>query len=221
MIRIENISKTYLSHHQKIKALQNINFSIEKGEFVALMGASGSGKTTLFKAIAGLENIDEGKIFIDNHAIHTLNEKQKTLFRLHSIGFIFQQHNLMPVLSAWENVALLLELKGMKRKMAKKISFEYLEKVNLLDCALRKPEHLSGGQQQRIAIARALAGKPNLILADEATANLDAENTENLLEMLVKLNQEEKITFIFATHDERVKQKVARIILLKNGVLVE
>ncbi|TAE72626.1 MAG: ABC transporter ATP-binding protein [Bacteroidetes bacterium] len=221
MIKIQNISKTYTSKAQKINALQNVSFFIEKGEFVGLMGASGSGKTTLFKVIAGLENIDEGEIYIDNQAIHCLSEKQKTLFRLNSIGFIFQQHNLMPVLSAWENVALLLELKGIKRKIAKNISLEYLEKVNLLDCAFRKPEQLSGGQQQRVAIARALAGKPVLVLADEATANLDADNTENLLEMLVKLNQEEKTTFIFATHDDRVKQKVKRIILLKNGILDE
>lgn len=219
MIKIENISKTYTAQAQKIIALKNINLSIEKEEFLGLMGASGSGKTTLFKVIAGLEKIDEGNIWINNQNITLLTEKQKTLFRLNSIGFIFQQNNLMPALSAWENIALLLELKGIKRKLAKKISFEYLEKVNILECASRKPDYLSGGQQQRVAIARALAGKPALVLADEATANLDADNTENLLEILVKLNQEEKTTFIFATHDDRVKQKVKRVITLKNGII--
>lgn len=220
MITIENVSKIYTSKAQKIIALQNINLIVQKEEFLGLMGASGSGKTTLFKVIAGLENVNEGNIWIDNQNITLLSEKEKTIFRRNKIGFIFQQNNLMPALLAWENIALLLELKGIKTKLAKKISFEYLEKVNILECASRKPEYLSGGQQQRVAIARALAGKPALVLADEATANLDADNTENLLEILVKLNQEEKTTFIFATHDERVKQKVKQVITLKNGKII-
>jgi putative ABC transport system ATP-binding protein len=220
MLSIQNVTKIYQPFREPIFALQNINIEIKKGDFVAISGASGSGKTTLFKLVAGLENVTEGNILFENQSIIHFSEKEKTKFRLHQIGFIFQQHHLIPVLSALENVSFLLEMQGKTQKEAKKISQEWLEKVNILECANRKPHQLSGGQQQRVAIARALAGNPKLILADEPTASLDEINTELLLDLMKSLNQQEDITFLVATHDERVRERASKTIFFKNGKII-
>ena len=221
IVEIKDLQKIFQSKYQKVEALQNINLSIKEGDFLALSGQSGSGKTTLFNIIAGLEVPTKGEVFINNTNIFLLKENKRTEFRLNNIGFIFQNHQLLPVLNAWENIAFLLTLKGIKSKEAKKISLEWLEKVDLKDSIYKKPSEMSGGQQQRVAVARALAGKPNIILADEPTASLDLENKNNLLSLLKKINEEEKATFLVATHDELVKNYMHKIIYLKYGKIIE
>jgi putative ABC transport system ATP-binding protein len=217
IISISELYKTYNSSQVPVHALNGINLSFEEGEFAAIVGPSGSGKTTLLNLLGGLDEPTSGHIVVSGSEINRLSSSQKIRFRLQHIGFIFQAYNLIPVLTARENIEFILELQGVPRKQRRLRSDELLEAVGIPEKADIRPRQLSGGQQQRVAVARALASHPRFILADEPTANLDSTSAGNLLEIMEQLNQKEKTTFIFSTHDPRVVQKARRVITLEDG----
>ncbi len=220
IINIENITKVYTETEVEVHAVNGINLNFEKGEFAAIVGPSGSGKTTLLNMLGGLDNPTTGKIIINNTDISHLSGSQLIDFRLWNIGFVFQAYNLIPVLTAKENVEFIMHLQGRKKDLRDSRTKELLEAVGLGDRLKSRPSQLSGGQQQRVAVARALASKPMFVLADEPTANLDSKSTENLLDIMERLNKEENITFIFSTHDARVVKKARRVITVEDGKVV-
>ena len=221
IIETKNLVKIFKETAQEVCAVNDVNLEIEQGEFTAIVGPSGSGKTTLLNLIGGLDTPTSGKIFIDGKDISNLSEKQMTEFRLQNIGFVFQAYNLIPVLTAKENVSFVMELQNRTKTETDNRADELLAAVGLSDRANSRPAKLSGGQQQRVAVARALASKPKFILADEPTANLDSKSAENLLDIMEKLNKDENITFVFSTHDPRIMAKARRIITLEDGKIVE
>jgi putative ABC transport system ATP-binding protein len=220
IIEIKNLVKIYDENTVPVYAVNGIDLSFQEGEFTAVVGPSGSGKTTFLNMIGGLDKPTSGDILIDNVNIIKLNSRQITDFRMRNIGFVFQSFNLIPVLTAKENVEFVMQLQGRAKTERDKRTKELLESVGLSDKKNSRPNKLSGGQQQRVAVARALASKPKFILADEPTANLDSKSTENLLDIMEKLNREEKITFIFSTHDARVVKKARRIITIEDGKVI-
>ena len=217
MISIHNIQKIYQAGSISVKALLNVNLTIEKGEFTAIVGPSGSGKTTLLNLIGGLDAPTHGEIKINDTLITELPENELIDFRLHHIGFVFQSYNLIPVLTAKENVEFLMLLQHQDEETRNKRALQLLKAVGLEDQIHKKPNEMSGGQQQRVAVARALASKPSFILADEPTANLDSKSSDNLLDIMYQLNQKEGITCIFSTHDPRVIAKAKRVITIEDG----
>lgn len=217
VIDAHNISKVYNPDTIPIHAVNNVHLHIEEGEFTALVGPSGSGKTTLLNLIGGLDRPDTGTITINEVDITKLSAAELIKFRLHHIGFVFQSFNLIPVLTARENAEFILLLQGKKKPERMKRMAELFGQIGLPDKMNVRPAELSGGQQQRIAVARALASKPRFILADEPTANLDSISAAHLLDLMAKLNQDEKITFLFSTHDQRVIERARRVITLVDG----
>jgi putative ABC transport system ATP-binding protein len=220
IIEIKNLYKTYQDNSVPVHAVNGVTLSIEEGEFTAIVGPSGSGKTTLLNVVGGLDEATEGSVIIDGVDIHKLSSARLTDFRMFYIGFVFQAYNLIPVLTARENVEFIMHLQGAKKAHREKRAIELLRSVGLGEMMDRRPSKLSGGQQQRVAVARALASKPKFVLADEPTANLDSKSTENLLDIMEELNKKEKITFIFSTHDQRVVKKARRIITLEDGKVI-
>lgn len=200
-----------------VKALDGVELSIEKLEFTAIIGPSGSGKTTLLNIIGGLDQPTTGSIEIDGTDISTLKESQLVDFRLHHIGFVFQAYNLIPVLTARENVEFVMLLQNVGKEERETRSIELLEAVGLKDRMDSRPSELSGGQQQRVAVARALASHPAFVLADEPTANLDSQAAFSLLELMEQLNRKYGMTFVFATHDSRVIQRAHRVVTIQDG----
>ena len=222
IIKLENLNKIYNENSEiSVHAVNNINLSFEQGEFSAIVGPSGCGKTTLLNLLGGLDSPSSGEIIVDGVNIGNLKESKLTDFRMNNIGFVFQAYNLIPVLTARENVEFVMHLQGRSKKEREERSMALLESVGIGDRAKVRPAKLSGGQQQRVAVARALASKPKFILADEPTANLDSKSTENLLDIMEQLNREENITFIFSTHDVRVMKKARRLIKLEDGKVIE
>lgn len=219
VLTIEHISKSYQQGEIEVQALTDVNLKFEKSEFAALVGPSGSGKTTLLNLIGGLDTPTSGDILLNSTNLSELNEQALSEFRLFQIGFIFQAYNLVPVLSALENVELVMVLQNIPTHERRERAEHYLEMVGLKELMDRRPGALSGGQQQRVAVARALAAKPKLVLADEPTANLDSENASALLDIMHNLAKEEQTTFIFSTHDVRVMERAERIITLQDGVV--
>lgn len=217
LLTLQNIGKRYRQGEIEVQALKDINLSIEEGEFAALVGPSGSGKTTLLNIIGGLDTPSSGSAHLNGTDINSLSEGKLSDFRLFQLGFIFQAYNLVPVLSALENVELVMVLQGRHPSERRERAEHYLELVGLKGLMHRRPSALSGGQQQRVAVARALAAGPRLVLADEPTANLDSENSTALLDIMHRLSHEEKTTFIFSTHDPRVMERAERIITLRDG----
>lgn len=217
IIKITNLTKVYKEAESEVIAVDSVSVSFQQGEFAAIVGPSGSGKTTLLNLLGGLDSPTSGDIVIDNINISHLNSHAMINFRMLNIGFVFQAYNLIPVLTAKENVEFIMFLQGKSQKERTLRSDEMLSAVGLLERKNSRPSKLSGGQQQRVAVARALASKPKYILADEPTANLDSKSTENLLSIMEKLNKEENITFIFSTHDSRVMNRAHRIINLQDG----
>ncbi len=217
IITIKDLYKTYNSSQVPVHALNGVDLSFDEGEFAAIVGPSGSGKTTLLNIIGGLDDPDKGKVIIDETEINDLSRGKKINFRLHHIGFIFQAYNLIPVLTARENIEFILDLQGTPKSERRKRSSELLEAVGIPEKADIRPRQLSGGQQQRVAVARALASRPRFILADEPTANLDTASAENLLSIMEELNRKEKTTFIFSTHDARVVKMARRVVTLEDG----
>ncbi len=219
IIKVTKLHKIYNSSEVKVHAVRGIDISFEQGEFTVIVGPSGSGKTTFLNMIGGLDNPTEGEIIIDGVNIGSLKASELTDFRMRNIGFVFQAYNLIPVLTAKENVEFIMQLQGKTKKEREERAIALLKEVGLGERVNSRPAKLSGGQQQRVAVARALASKPKFILADEPTANLDGESTANLLDIMEKLNKEENITFIFSTHDQRVVQKARRIITIADGIV--
>jgi putative ABC transport system ATP-binding protein len=220
IIEVKNLYKIYQESVIPVKAVNGIDITFEKGEFTAVVGPSGSGKTTFLNLIGGLDSPTEGEIFIDGTNLSDLKPRQLIDYRLNNIGFVFQAYNLIPVLTAIENVAFIMQLQGKKKEERNAIAKKLLIDVGIGEKINERPGKLSGGQQQRVSVARALASKPKFILADEPTANLDSKSTSDLLDMMQKMNEDSQITFIFSTHDQRVMDKARRIITIDDGKVV-
>lgn len=217
VIDAHNICKTFNPDTIPVKAVDNVHLHMERGEFTALVGPSGSGKTTLLNLIGGLDKPDSGSIMINGVDITKLKANSLIDFRLQNIGFVFQSFNLIPVLTARENVELIMQLQHRNRAEINQRAETLFQQIGLADKVDSRPAQLSGGQQQRVAVARALASKPQFVLADEPTANLDSKSAAMLLDIMAKLNKEENITFIFSTHDARVIERARRVITMVDG----
>ncbi|MFC2086922.1 ABC transporter ATP-binding protein [Bacteroidota bacterium] len=220
IIETKNLEKIYNSSAVEVHAVRGISINFEEGEFTAIVGPSGSGKTTFLNMLGGLDNPTKGEIYVNGIRLNDLNQRQRVDFRLNNIGFVFQSYNLIPVLTAQENVEFIMHMQGKSKKEREKRVHELLQVVGIGDRLKSRPNQLSGGQQQRVAVARALASKPKFVLADEPTANLDSKSTETLLDIMESLNKEENITFIFSTHDARVVKKARRVITIEDGKVV-
>ena len=222
MIKVENLNKYfYKGESREVHALKNINLEIKSAEFSLLSGASGCGKTTLLNAIGALDTIDSGEIWLEDVSIGTLSEEERTKLRLEKIGFVFQAYNLVPVLSVFENIGFIMQLRGFEKEFIAGRVEELAKILEIEDKLHELPAKLSGGEQQRVAVARAVAAKPKIVLADEPTANLDSLNSQKLMEMMQHLNESEGVSILFASHDEYVKQKVRRIITMQDGAIIE
>ena len=217
IITIKGLAKVYDEKSVPVYALNGIDLAFEEGEFTAIVGPSGSGKTTLLNLLGGLDAASSGTVDIAGTNMGALSPRNLTRFRLHNIGFVFQSYNLLPVLTAQENIEFVMQLQGRKKAERAARAQALLSAVGIPDRGASRPGQLSGGQQQRVAVARALASRPRFVLADEPTANLDSRAAENLLDIMEKLNKEELVTFIFSTHDVRVMHKAKRIITLEDG----
>jgi putative ABC transport system ATP-binding protein len=220
VIETNNLIKIYQQGDIEVKALNDVSINFHQGEFTAIVGPSGSGKTTFLNSIGGLDTPTSGKVVINDTDITNLKSNELIDFRLRNIGFVFQAYNLIPVLTAKENVEFIMLMQGDSASDRKSRAEELLNAVGLSDQINRRPGQLSGGQQQRVAVARALASKPKFVLADEPTANLDSTSTSNLLDIMHRLNKEENMTFIFSTHDQRVIDRAKRIITLEDGKIL-
>ncbi len=220
IIKTTGLTKIYRNNTLEVEAVKQVDLSIKEGEFTAIVGPSGSGKTTLFNMIGGLDDITAGTVEIAGKDISSLNENELIDFRLKHIGFVFQAYNLIPVLTAKENVAFIMLLQGLSEQERMERSEALLKQVGLGDKFDSRPNQLSGGQQQRVAVARALASKPRFILADEPTANLDSHSTSTLLDLMAEMNKKENITFLFSTHDQRVIDKARRVITIEDGKII-
>ena len=216
-----NVSKTYRQDLIAVQALSEINLEIRKKDFLCLSGPSGSGKSTLLNVIGGLDMPTQGEVSVDGVSLASLDRAALARLRLTRIGFVFQAYNLIPVLSARENVEFVMQLQGVNSAERRTRALTILKEVGLEGLEDRKPGELSGGQQQRVAVARAIVSEPSLVLADEPTANLDSKTAENLMQMLVHMNNEHNVTFIFSTHDKLVMDFSRRLIQLRDGRIVE
>ncbi|MEJ2497091.1 MAG: ABC transporter ATP-binding protein [Sulfurovaceae bacterium] len=221
MIRLQNVNKYYYrGEEREVHALKEINLEIKKGEFSLLSGPSGCGKTTLLNAIGALDSIDSGEIYLDDMEISSLSEDARTKLRLNEMGFVFQAYNLIPVLNVEENIGFIMKLRGFDEDVIKARVHELASLLEIDTKLSSLPSTLSGGQQQRVAVARAVAPKPKIILADEPTANLDSKNSKTLMDMMRSLNEKEGISVLFASHDEYVMRYVRRIIEMNDGAIV-
>ena len=221
IVEIKDLQRTYQQGALKVHALRGVDLTVEPGEFMVLMGPSGSGKTTLLNQIGALDQPDAGSVKIEGRELAGMNKGELADLRRDRIGFVFQSYNLIPVLSAFENAEFVLLLRKMDAAERTRRVNETLAQVGLQGMESRRPTELSGGQQQRVAVARAIAGEPALVLADEPTANLDSETGFALIETMKKLNEEQGITFVFATHDPQVMEHARRIVRLVDGKIVE
>ncbi|MCX7654668.1 MAG: ABC transporter ATP-binding protein [Fervidobacterium sp.] len=221
IVSAESLSKVYGSGNSKVVALDNVNLTIYKGEIIAILGPSGSGKTTLLNLLAGLDLPTTGRVVIDGVEITSLSEEEKTRFRARNMGFIFQFFNLVPVLTAIENVELPMLLNKYPISEARRRALELLEKMNILHRKDAYPPQLSGGEQQRVSIARALSTKPKIIWADEPTGALDSKNGEQIKNLIIQLNKELRTTFVIVTHDPSVAQIADRIVKMESGKIAE
>lgn len=219
IIQISQLEKIYQDTGIPVHAVNGIDLNFEEGEFAAIVGPSGSGKTTFMNMVGGLDQPTKGDIVVNKTRLSQLKPKQLIDFRLWNIGFVFQAYNLIPVLTAKENVEFIMTLQKRPKKERDQRTRELLEAVGLGDRLDSRPGQMSGGQQQRVAVARALASKPKFVLADEPTANLDSKSTETLLDIMERLNKEENITFIFSTHDQRVVKKARRVVTVEDGLV--
>jgi len=219
-LRTENLCKVYQSNGLEVAALHGVDLRVERGEFVSIVGPSGSGKTTLLNLIGGLDMPTSGTVYVDDLDITAMSERQRSDLRLARIGFVFQEFNLIPVLSARENVEYVMLLQGMGQAEASKQACATLALVGLQGLEERRPNQLSGGQQQRVAVARAIATGPSIVLADEPTANLDSETGQKLVQVMRQLNDDLGITFVFSTHDPMVIDSARRVIRMRDGRLL-
>ncbi len=221
IVEATNVVKIYDTGRVKVPALRGVSLTVYRGEMVAIMGPSGSGKTTLLNCLSGLDTIDEGTILIAGKELARLPDDVRSEFRARHMGFVFQLFNLIPVLSALENVELPALLAGMRPSEARRRAWTVLEQVGLADRAGHKPAELSGGQQQRVAIARALVNQPDIIWADEPTGNLDTETADEVMALLRRLNRENGQTFVIVTHDPRIGSMCDRVIQMRDGLIID
>ncbi len=221
LLEAKNLEKTYRTGEVETHALRGASLQINEGEFTALAGPSGSGKSTMLHLLAGLDKPTSGEVWLDGSRIDTLSFAKLANLRLKQFGFVFQAYNLIPVLTALENAAFVLELQGISKKKREAKAMDALQILGIDEYARRRPNQLSGGQQQRVAVARALAANPKIILADEPTANLDKDTSISLIEHMKKLNEENGVTFLFSTHDPRLLNYVNRIINIEDGSVAE
>lgn len=219
IIRATDVHKIYNSSHVKVHALRGVNLNIRRGEMVAIMGPSGCGKTTLLNTLSGLDDLTEGQVIVGGASIHEMSDKKRTRYRAEKMGFVFQFYNLLPVLSAVENVELPLLVAGVKPGDARRRALEALAQVGLADEAGRRPAAMSGGQQQRVTIARALVNEPAIVWADEPTGNLDSETANEVMDLLCRLNKQKLQTFVLVTHDPGVARRADRIVRMRDGLI--
>ena len=221
VVTCEDVSRIYRQGPVSVAALSGINLEIGAGDFVCFCGPSGSGKTTLLNMIGGLDVVSSGRITVAGQRLHELDSAELAELRLRKIGFVFQAYNLVPVLSARENVEMVMQLQGIDKTARRKRAMSILKEVGLAGLEERRPDELSGGQQQRVAVARAIVSEPSIILADEPTANLDSETAGMLMDMMRRMNEEHGATFVIATHDPRVMARARRLVTLKDGRIAE
>ncbi len=221
VIRTRDIKKTYTDNGIPVEAVRGIDFTLEKGEFTAIIGPSGSGKTTFLNLVAGLDSPTGGEVELSGKLISSMTGRELSDFRRDHIGFIFQAYNLFPVLTVEENVEYIMLLQGVGKRERHERVMAMLDQVGLADMAGRLPSKLSGGQQQRVAVARAMVSEPALVIADEPTANLDSSTSGSLLDLMRKLNDETGMTFLFSTHDEIVMERARRVVVIRDGLVHE
>jgi len=221
IVKCIDVKKTYRQGKVEVKALNGVSLTIEKGAFVALAGPSGSGKTTMLNIIGGLDLADSGRIMMDGNALDKMSQSELASLRLEKVGFVFQAYNLIPVLSAFENVEFVMLLQGVPSAERRELAKAILDDVGLEGKYDRRPAELSGGEQQRVAVARAIVSNPSIVLADEPTANLDSKTGKGLLEMMKELNEEKKATFVFSTHDKMVMDYARRLVLIRDGLVAD
>jgi putative ABC transport system ATP-binding protein len=220
IIEATNVVKTYNTGKVTVNALRGVNFSVERGDMVAIMGPSGCGKTTLLNCLSGLDTINDGRILIDGTDLAVLSDNDRTQYRANNMGFVFQFYNLLPVLSAVENVELPLLVSGVKPKQARERSMVILERVGLGQWANHKPAELSGGQRQRVTIARALVNQPAIVWGDEPTGDLDSQNADDIMRLMRELNRRNQQTFVLVTHDPRIGAMCDSIVRMRDGRIV-
>ncbi len=221
IVSVKGISRDYTQGSHTVHALRSVDLDIDQGDFVALMGSSGSGKTTLLNLIGGLDTPTTGRAMVAGQDLSTMTSAALSDLRRERIGFVFQSYNLVPVLSAVENTEMVLMLRGVSAIERRETAMQTLAAVGLEGMEHRRPNELSGGQQQRVAVGRAIAGQPALVLADEPTANLDSQTGTDLIAMMARLNEEQGITFVFATHDPKVMAAAKRVIRMEDGQIIE
>ena len=221
IVECSDVKKIYRQGKVEVHALRGVNLSIREGGFIALAGPSGSGKTTMLNIIGGLDYADSGSITLDGNPINKMSQSKLAHLRLHNIGFVFQAYNLIPVLSALENVEFVMLLQGVPTAERRERATAILEDVGLKDECNRRPAELSGGQQQRVAVARAIVSNPSIVLADEPTANLDSKTGKELMEMMRDMNRKKNVTFIFSTHDQMVMDYARRLVLIRDGLVAD
>ena len=221
IIRATGVTKEYDTGKLKVLALKGIDLTIGRGEVVAIMGPSGCGKTTLLNCLSGLDTVTSGSVIIAGHDVTALSDRELTAFRARQMGFVFQTYNLLPVLTAVENVELPLLVCGVLAREARERALDGIEQVGLLDWRRHRPAELSGGQRQRIAIARALATQPALVWADEPTGALDSQTSQEIIDLMLQLNREQRLTFIWVTHALEVAQQAQRLITMRDGLIAE
>jgi ABC-type lipoprotein export system ATPase subunit len=221
IIVARDVHKTYKTGTIEVHALRGLDLQVQAGEMVAVMGPSGCGKTTLLNCLSGLDEFDQGEILIEGTVLRTMSDRARTTYRARRMGFVFQFYNLLPVLSAAENVELPLLVSGVRPKEARKRALEVMEQVGLGPWASHRPAELSGGQRQRVTIARALANSPAIVWADEPTGDLDSETADEVLSLMRRLNQEQRQTFVIVTHDRRIGELCDRIVRMRDGCVVD
>jgi ABC-type lipoprotein export system ATPase subunit len=217
MIEATGVQKVYAAGGLRVRALRGVDLGVRRGEMVAIMGPSGSGKTTLLNVLSGLDDLSDGEVYVDGESMKGMSDRRRTRFRAEKMGFIFQSYNLIPVLSAIENIELPLLVTGRMPKKARQWAQDALEMVGLADQAKKRPAEMSGGQQQRITVARSLVNNPAIVWADEPTGALDSETSKGIMDLLVRMNEQEQQTFVLVTHDAAVAARAHRTIRMRDG----
>jgi putative ABC transport system ATP-binding protein len=221
IIKVKDLEKIYQDNGVPVHAVRGVNLDISKGEFLVIAGPSGSGKTTLLNMIGALDKPTKGNIYFEGEDITTKTKSELSSFRLRKLGFIFQAYNLIPVLTALENIEFSMMLLGVPEKEREDKALKLMDELGIKDLAHKRPNEMSGGQQQRVAVARAIVNNPAIVLADEPTANLDSKTAGHLLDLMQKMNEEKNITFIFSSHDKQVMNRAKRLLILKDGLIEE
>src|ERR687892_2500136 len=219
MIEATGVQKVYAAGGLRVRALRGVDLGVRRGEMLAIMGPSGSGKTTLLNVLSGLDDLSDGEVYVDGESIKGMSDRRRTRFRAEKMGFIFQSYNLIPVLSAIENIELPLLVAGKKPKKAREWAQDAIEMVGLADQAKKRPNEMSGGQQQRVTVARSLVNDPVIVWADEPTGALDSETSKEIVDLLVKLNREQGHTFVLVTHDASVAARTHRTVRMRDGLI--